>query len=166
MPRLPAPRILLTVMLGAALNSCSGGETSEGPAAEAAAPPVIEERQKNFEAIGAAFKAVRGELDKDAPDFAAVAAKANDINARAGRIVDLFPASTGVDDGHDTEALAVIWEKPEEFRAAATKLADESAKLATLAGGGDKAAVAAQAMAMGGACKGCHDMFRLDDEKK
>jgi cytochrome c556 len=33
------------------------------------------------------------------------------------------------------------------------------------AGGGDKAATAAQAMAMGGACKGCHDQFRLDDKK-
>ena len=45
------------------------------------------------------------------------------------------------------------------------KLIDESAKLATIAGEGDKAATAAQAMAMGGACKGCHDQFRLDDKK-
>jgi len=45
------------------------------------------------------------------------------------------------------------------------KLVDESAKLATVAGGADKAATGAQAMAMGGACKGCHDQFRLDDKK-
>jgi cytochrome c556 len=70
-----------------------------------------------------------------------------------------------VDDGFKTEALPSIWEKPEEFAAANKKLVDESAKLITLAGGGDKAAVGAQAMAMGGACKGCHDKFRVDDEK-
>ena len=40
-----------------------------------------------------------------------------------------------------------------------------TAKLVTVAGEGDKAATGAQAMAMGGACKGCHDKFRLDDKK-
>ena len=95
-----------------------------------------------------------------------VAANATDINTRAKLIETHFPAGTSVDDGVKTEALATIWQKPEEFKAAAAKLADESTKLATIAGGGSKDAVAAQAMAMGGACKGCHDQFRLDDEKK
>ena len=45
------------------------------------------------------------------------------------------------------------------------KLVSESEKLMMVAGEGDKAATAAQAMAMGGACKGCHDQFRLDDKK-
>jgi len=162
-----APRLCLAAALAVGLAACSGGEPSgDTPVAEQAAPPVIKERQDNFEAIGGAFKAMRGELEKDAPDFALIAAKATDINARAGKIANHFPVGTGVDDGYDTEALAAIWQKPEEFKAAAGKLADESAKLASLAGGADKAAVAAQAMAMGGACKGCHDQFRLDDEKK
>lgn len=168
MPRLPATSLLLAVVFALGLAGCSGeGASDTAPSKPAAeVPPVIKERQDNFEAIGAAFKAVRGELEKDAPDFALVAAKANDINARSAKISDLFPAGTSVDDGYDTEALAAIWKKPEEFKAAAGKLGDESAKLASLAGAGDKAAVGAQAMAMGGACKGCHDQFRLDDEKK
>ncbi|MFM7378381.1 MAG: c-type cytochrome [Erythrobacter sp.] len=157
----------------ALLAACSGGDAGE-PAAEGtdapttaagATPPILKEREENFEAIGKAFKAIRGQLDADAPDFALIAASATDINTRAQAIPNHFPAGTSTADGFKTEALPAIWEKPEEFKAAAQKLIDESAKLASLAPGGDKAAVAAQAMAMGGACKGCHDKFRQDDEK-
>jgi len=166
-----ARRLVALAAPVAMLAACSGGDaadpTAEGTAAAAAgeAPPIIKEREENFEAIGKAFKAIRGQLDADAPDFALIAASATDINTRAAAIPNHFPAGTSTADGFKTEALPVIWEKPEEFKAAAQKLVDESAKLASLAPGGDKAAVAAQAMAMGGACKGCHDTFRLDDEK-
>jgi cytochrome c556 len=159
-------RLFAAASLAAMLASCSGeggGETA--PAAATEVPPIIKERQDNFEGIGDAFKALRGELEKDAPDFTLIVANATDINTRAQKIADHFPAGTSTADGFDTEALPAIWEKPEEFKAAAQKLVDESAKLASLAGDGDKAAVGAQAKAMGGACKGCHDQFRLDDEK-
>jgi cytochrome c556 len=156
-------RFVLSAGLAATLAACASEAPTDAPAN--AEPAVIKERQDNFEAIGDAFKAVRGELEKDAPDFALIAAKATDINARAMKIEGHFPAGTSVDDGYKTEALASIWAKPEEFKAATQKFVDESGKLATVAGGGDKAAVAAQAMAMGGSCKGCHDTFRLDDEK-
>ncbi|MFN4240596.1 MAG: c-type cytochrome [Erythrobacter cryptus] len=179
MTRIPAPRLVAAAALAAALAACSSEtpseapEAAETPAAAAAGEPgaavdlaaVVKEREENFEAIGKAFKAVRGELEKDAPDFALIAASASDINARAMKIEGHFPAGTSTADGFKTEALPAIWEKPEAFKAAATKLVDESAKLASLAPGGDKAAVGAQAMAMGGACKGCHDQFRKDDKK-
>lgn len=166
MSHLSASRLLFAAALAASLAACSGeGATGDAATAAKDAPPVLKERHDNFEAIGDAFKAVRGELDKDAPDFALIAAKATDINTRAQKIETHFPAGTAREDGYDTEALATIWQKPEEFKAAQQKLVDESAKLASLAGGGDKAAVGAQAMAMGGACKGCHDQFRYDDKK-
>lgn len=159
----PAFSVALVIGLVAALGACSGEAPSDAPAGDA--PPVLKERHDNFEAIGDAFKVVRSELEKDTPDFTLIAASATDINTRAGKITDHFPAGTSVADGYDTEALPTIWEKPEEFSAAAQKLVDESAKLAAVAGEGDKAAVGAQAMTMGGACKGCHDKFRLDDKK-
>jgi len=170
MLRNPAPRFLVVAALAGVLAACSGQGASDTAASgdapsKAEVPPVLKERHDNFEAIGDAFKAVRGELEKDAPDFALIAAKASDINTRAKLIEGHFPAGTSVDDGYKTEALPSIWQKPEEFKAAAQKLVDESAKLATVAGGADKAATGAQAMAMGGACKGCHDQFRLDDKK-
>lgn len=171
-------RLLVFVALAATLAACSSEAPADAPvdatpaddaAATDAAPvdvaAVLKVREENFEGIGDAFKAVRGELEKGAPDFALIATSANDINTRAKLIAGHFPVGTSVEDGVKTEALATIWQKPDEFKAAAQKLVDESAKLATLAGEGDKAAVGAQAMAMGGACKGCHDKFRLDDEK-
>ena len=163
-----ASRLVLSAALAGMLAACSGEAPADAPADGAAkteVPPVLKEREENFEAIGDAFKAVRGELEKDTPDFALIAAKATDINARAMKIEGHFPAGTSTADGLKTEALPTIWEKPEEFKAAATKLVDESAKLVAIAADGDKAAVGAQAMAMGGACKNCHDTFRLDDKK-
>lgn len=170
MLRIFASRLVFAATLAGALAACSGGDTSDTAASGDAAPagdvpPVLKERHDNFEGIGDSFKAVRGELEKDAPDFALIAAKASDINTRAQLIKTHFPAGTSRADGFDTEALPSIWEKPEEFAAAAQKLVDESAKLATVAGEGDKAATGAQALVMGGACKGCHDQFRLDDKK-
>jgi cytochrome c556 len=170
MLRRPATRFFVAAALAGVLAACSGeGASDAAPSGDVAAagevPPVLKERHDNFEGIGDAFKAVRGELDKDAPDFTLIAAKAGDINTRAKLIETHFPAGTSVDDGFKTEALPSIWQKPEEFKAAAQKLVDESAKLVTVAGEGDKAATGAQAMAMGGACKGCHDKFRLDDKK-
>jgi cytochrome c556 len=160
MVRKTAFRLVSAAALACVLAACSS-ETPADNAVASAEPPVIEERQDNFEAIGDAFKLIRGELDKGTPDLAVVAAQANDINARAMRLEGYFPAGTGRDAGHDTEALPAIWEKPEEFAAARQKLIDESAKLASLAEAGDAAAIGPQVMAMGGACKGCHDQFRL-----
>ncbi|MFN4018967.1 MAG: c-type cytochrome [Erythrobacter sp.] len=177
MVRTHTSRLVLTAALAAALAACSGeapadkpAQTAPADAATAEGAPVdvaavLKTREKNFEAIGDAFKAVRRELEKGAPDFALIETSATDINTRAKLIETHFPAGTSVEDGLKTEALATIWQKPDEFKAAGQKLIDESAKLAELAKGGDKAAVGAQAMAMGGACKGCHDKFRLDDKK-
>lgn len=178
MSRTNAPRLLFAAALAASLAACSSGEgasdaspiaEASGEASAGAAPAgdltaLLKAREENFEAIGKAFKVVRGELEKNAPNFALIAASAADINNRAVKIEGHFPAGTSTADGVKTEALPAIWEKPEAFKAASQKLVDESAKLVTLAGAGDKAAVSAQAMAMGGACKGCHDQFRLDDK--
>lgn len=157
-----SPRLILCTAVAGLLAACSGEAPADGAGDAGGKPAEIAERQKNFKTIADSFKAIRGELEKDAPDFAVISAQAGEINTLAQKIETLFPAGTGMGDGHDTEALPAIWEKPEEFKAAGQKLIDESASLMTLASGGDKAAVGAQAMAMGGACKGCHDNFRLD----
>jgi cytochrome c556 len=166
MPRLSAPRLLLAAASAALLCGVSFGgadhAAASAPAAAGRSQATITARQDGFKAIGGAFKAVRGELEKDSPDFALIAAKAGDINKRARKITGLFPAGTSNADGFKTAALPAIWSKPAGFKAAAKRLVDESAKLASLAGKRDKQAVAAQAMKMGGACKGCHDQFRAE----
>ncbi|MCX9148537.1 c-type cytochrome [Erythrobacter sp. WG] len=166
MLRTTAPRLLTAAALAGVLSAASAGladrAVAQGQAKpSAAALAKVTERQENFKAIGGAFKAVRGELEKDSPDYALIAAKAGDINARARRVGGLFPAGTSTASGIKTEALPAIWSKPDAFKAAAQKLVDESGKLKTAAATRNKQAVAAQAMALGGACKGCHDQFRL-----
>lgn len=143
-------------------EAASDGETAAAPAADA--PPVIEERQANFKAIGKSFKAIRTQLEGDAPDMDAIVAAATDLNAAALKIEGHFPEGTSVDAGYDTEALAVIWEKPEQFAEAHQRLVDASAEMITIAQTGDAAAVGDQVGAVGGSCKNCHDNFRLDTD--
>jgi len=160
-------RPLLIASLAGALAAC-GGATEDAPeatdTADAGETDIIEVRQANFEAIGDEFKIIRGQLESEAPDFAAIEAAANTINANAMLIPDHFPEGTGIDSGADTEALAAIWEKPEEFASAGTKLVETSAALAAAAATGEAGAVVEAVKAMGGSCKACHDNFRLDDD--
>ncbi len=151
----------------AVLAACAGEAPAEGEGETAAAseePAVIGQRQENFEGIGDAFKAIRGQLEGGSPDLAVIGTSASDINTRAQAITGYFPEGTSVEDGFDTEALPAIWEKPEEFETAAQNLVEASATLASLAESGDAAAVVEQVKEMGGTCKACHDNFRVDDD--
>jgi cytochrome c556 len=70
---------------------------------------------------------------------------------------DGFDPST---KGEKSAALPAIWEKPAEFKQAAERLENETAKLAAVSKSGDEAAVKAQIGAVGKTCGGCHDNFR------
>lgn len=156
---------LLAITPAIALLAACGGEAGEAPSApEGDAPPEIELRHDNFEAISDSFKAIREQLEGGSPDMAAIEAAATDIHDRAGRLDGHFPEGSGRDVGWDTEALPTIWEKPEEFEAAKAKFLEESATMMTVAASGDAAAVGAQVKELGGSCKNCHDTFRLDDD--
>ena len=169
MTALPRIRIVLATASFALLAACGGEKAAEpdqaGTDATAVAsgdePAVIKERQDNYEAIGDAFKAIRGQMESGSPDFAAIGNSAADINERAKRIPTYFPEGTGVDAGYDTEALATIWEKPAEFQTAAQNLVDASAELSGVAVTGDASAVGEAVKKLGGTCKACHDQFRV-----
>jgi cytochrome c556 len=70
---------------------------------------------------------------------------------------DGFDPST---KGEKSAALPAIWEKPGEFKQAAERLENETAKLAAISKSGDEAAVKAQIGAVVKACGGCHESFR------
>jgi cytochrome c556 len=144
-----------------ALAGC-GGEATE--VESELTSPLIGEREENFEGIGDAFKAIRGQLEQESPDFSVIQAKAEDINQRAGNIEKHFVDETAREAGYDTEALAAIWQEPAAFSEATQKLMDTSAALVEAAGEGDPATVGAAVKEMGGSCKNCHDQFRYDDE--
>jgi len=153
--------LLSALVLSVSLAACAG-EASDAPEVAAASdePEIIDERQANFKAISDHFKAIRTELEGESPDLTAIETAATDLNAAALKVEGHFPAGTGMADGYDSEALATIWEKPEDFAAAQTMLIDASAQMITLAQGGDVVAVGDQVGAIGKSCKNCHDTFR------
>lgn len=114
------------------------------------------------------FKVIKGYVKKGMGSAADVAAAARKINAAAAKIPGLFPKGTsrGEFDAKTTRALPKIWQDWKGFEAAARRLADESMKLATVAGGGGKAAIGKQfgMMAKLG-CGTCHKPFRGAKEK-
>lgn len=145
------------------LSAC-GGEAADDTPALGPEPGEIAERQDNFDSMSDSFKTIRTQLEGGSPDFALIETAAQDINQRANNIENHFPEGSGRDVGYDTEALATIWERPEEFAEAHRKLIEESEEMVTLASAGDAAAVGDQVKALGGSCKDCHDTFRLDDD--
>src|SRR5438067_13216213 len=59
-----------------------------------------------------------------------------------------------------SNALPAIWEQPDKFKEAASRLENEAQKLYQVSQSGDENAVKAQIGAVGMACGGCHESFR------
>jgi cytochrome c556 len=62
----------------------------------------------------------------------------------------------------DTKAKPEIWAEMDKFRAGATKMQDEMAKLNVAAKGGNLDAIKVAAGDVGKTCKGCHDNYRKE----
>lgn len=73
----------------------------------------------------------------------------------------IFPAGSDVDD---SEALPLIWEKPEEFQEAIGNAEKATKAFSEAVSGGNRVAIAAAFRDVGAACRGCHDRFRLDSD--
>jgi cytochrome c556 len=85
------------------------------------------------------------------------------MEADARMIPGLFPVGSGPDSGEKTGALPAVWDEAPQFERAAHRLVTSSAELAASAKAASGSGVAAGALAVSDACKGCHDQFR---EKK
>ena len=108
--------------------------------------------------IGAASMHVRGLVD-DENGF--LEKHAEGIANGAAELKYIFPAGSNVGD---SEALPVIWEKPEEFAEAVDTAEKATAAFREAAASGDPAAIGAAFRDVGAACRGCHDRFRLDED--
>jgi cytochrome c556 len=67
----------------------------------------------------------------------------------------------GTDKG-DTKAKPEIWTEGDKFKAAASKMQDEMAKLNVAAKTGNIDSIKAAVGETGKACKGCHDTYRKE----
>ena len=148
------------VVAGGALAHEDMGKVPNTPAGKAVAA-----RHQNYKQLGGAFKALTDELKKDTPDKAVIAASAAKMKALAGQIPSWFPKGSGPESGAKTDAKPDIWKDPNGFAAAASRLQVETAKLDQFAAAGDLEAVKGQVRATGGACKNCHDKYRVPEKK-
>ena len=126
---------------------------------------VVKFRKAFMDANGANLAMIAAIVKGEVSFTNQVAAHANAL-ADQGKLLtanlkQLFPEGTSNDAGLDTAALPVIWEKWSEFEETAQRFAQESAKLAEVAQGGDMTAIGQQLGALGkNACGGCHGTFR------
>lgn len=128
------------------------------------AKQLMEQRHENFEKIGKSFKAIRDQLRSGDADMAVISTSAKTINDLAKQLHTWFPAGTGPETGIETEAKAEIWQDKTAFNGAADKLVEESGKFLALTETGDASKVMGGIRNLGGACKNCHDRFRVEED--
>lgn len=137
-------------------------------AAVAASPQMnatdsIRARQTHYKEIGASFKAIRDELSKPAVDKAKVQAAAAKMAAFAPQITGWFPKGSGSEAGLKTGAKAEIWSDPKGFAEQAENFVARTQRFNAIAMNGDVAEMKQAIPQLGGACKSCHDRFRVAD---
>ncbi len=124
----------------------------------------MKERHHHFHEIGAAFKGVLDEFKKPDPSVAEIAKYTAVIDTLAPQVPSWFPAGTGPESGIKTQALATIWQKPDEFKKDAAAFAVAAHTINADAQAGKLDAVRADINPLGQSCKSCHETFRARDE--
>lgn len=142
----------------AALLCCAAGGA---PLAHKGASGIAKERMDMMKEMADAMKAIapmmKGEADYDAT---AVQAFASGLANHAGHIKESFPQGS---DGHPSEASPRIWKEPERFDASADALRGYALQLEKQAGNGEQAAKLLFGK-IAGACKECHESFRVEKQ--
>ena len=163
---------LLPVVAGIMLLSACGQNAETDAVSETASVELpngmtvkeqIEARQGHLKKIGKAFKAISDQLKASSPDLAEIQTAAASVPQQAMGMSDWFPEGTGPESGVKTEALPIIWEDKADFDKKVLAMQDAAGNLATVAQGGDIAAIGAAFKTTGGTCKDCHDKYREDD---
>ena len=135
-----------------------------GPMPKTAGGKAAYVRHENFKKQGAAFKAINDELRKSDPDKALIARNAAALKTLTGQLPSWFPKGSGPESGFKTDAKPEVWSDAAGFQAAVNRLQVEASKLSQLAASGDINAVKGQVRATGGACKNCHDKYRVPEK--
>jgi len=150
MSKLVSVAVLALLMAGAA--------SAQDPAT------IAKTRHDHFKEISKANKGIRDELMKAAPDVTLIQTNAKTIDALAAQVPTWFPPGTGHDVVPKSDALPVIWQKPDEFKKDAAGLASAAHAMDVAAQSGRVDEIKAAVPALGEACKTCHTTFKVKDE--
>lgn len=153
-----ARNIRSTLLMGTTLLAMTFGMAF---AAGAPAEQTIKARQVHLKDLGAAFKEVRDQLRSSRPDMAQLNSASGQIAALATQMSDWFPQGSGPESRVKTDAKPEIWSDPAGFEKALKNFQAEAPKLQQLATANDVGGIKAQVGKLGGACKGCHDNYRV-----
>lgn len=127
----------------------------------AAPADTIRARISGYRELGAAFKNVNDGLRAGEPQTIMIQMSAREIRNIAQQQYGWFPAGTASAPGVRSKAKGEIWAQPARFKAAQDAFAAQAAAFQRAAASGNAAAMRTEARKLGGACKGCHDSFRL-----
>lgn len=145
--------------MGAALLAC--GLLGAGAAMAQDPNTVIEARKEALKRAAGSMKAI-GAFVKEGSGTAADVQKAVAVLVEvSGGMPQWFPEGTAKGVGK-SEALPAIWQNRADFDKKLAAFQAESKNFATIAAGGDKAAIGKQLGVVGGTCKACHDSYKGD----
>ena len=148
------------IMTGVALVIlCAPTVVSADEASRALPAGPIRDRHDLMEGIGKNAKIIGDALK--AGDRSPIAAAAEKIQTSATQITALFPPGS---THPKSRAKPEIWSNWAKFEANAKQLQSDAGALAAAAKSGGDAKAAADTMF--GACKSCHDDFRVPEKKK
>ncbi len=139
----------------AACIGCGAALAQDKPA------DVIKYRQNVMKSIAAVFGDIQAVAKGEVSFVAHVPALATHMSQMAAIMPAAFPRGTGR-DANETRAKPEIWADWDKFAAAAKAMGTETAKMAQIAAGGDRAAIGAQVAEIGKTCGGCHRPYRAD----
>lgn len=149
--------IIALVMSGITFTSTA--QDAPTPAQQAAA--ATETRQAVFKLLYFNLLPIAG-MARGAPFDAEVAERnGRRIAALAPMIPDLLYAMDTREFDVETEALDIIWEDQDDFRAKVQALIENANTFADAAAGGDARAALGAFRGLGGSCGNCHDTYRV-----
>jgi cytochrome c556 len=122
---------------------------------------VMHARHEGMESIGKANKAIGRELKGGSPDVGVVRLSAGQIAKLSRQASGWFPQGSGPELGK-TGAKPEIWQNPKDFAAKLHNFQVAAQAFNTAAAGNDMSATKARFADLGGACKACHDKYRMD----
>ena len=170
MTRLHTTAALAAITLALAAAPLVASRNSRAPDPTATRAPamvpaeIVRTRQAGLKEMGTAFKNAMDGLRGSEPQMILIQQSARTIKNDAQALRGWFPAGSGPLPGLKTAAKPEIWTKPVEFRAAQDGLARAADTFQSAAMSGNADAIRAAARGLGGACKNCHDQFRVPDQ--
>ncbi|HVE00145.1 MAG TPA: cytochrome c [Sphingomicrobium sp.] len=131
------------------------------PLTKGRALAIMHQRHEGMEKIGDTNKLLRREITSSSPFVPAIQSGAATIAGLSVKANGWFPRGTGPELGK-TGARPQIWQTPQDFIAKLHNFQGAAQAFNAAAKSGDMNAIKARYADLNGACKACHDKYRMD----